>query len=47
MGKGSTRRPCMVPTEEFDLRWERWLGQVTEDEFNKRLKKIRDKENGL
>ena len=46
MGKGSQRRPYLTSREENDLRWELWLGQVTEDEFNKKLKEIRDKENG-
>jgi hypothetical protein len=41
-GKGSERRPCLVSRAEYDLRWEYGQGGMTLDEFNKRLKEIRN-----
>lgn len=47
MSKGSKRRPRSprVSREEYDLRWVLLYGEITGDEFIKRMKDIKDKEN--
>ncbi len=48
MGKGSKRRPHSphVSQAEVDLRWALWLGEITKNEFDEGLKKIRSKKDG-
>jgi len=45
MGKGSQRRPrsSRVSREEEILRWKLALGEIKRDEFDERLRWIRDK----
>jgi hypothetical protein len=41
MGKGSNRRPCLVSEEESDLRWKLALGQITREQFDVELGRLR------
>ena len=45
MGKGSKRRSMQVSQDEYVLRWAYGRGElgITEEEFKKRLKIIREK----
>jgi len=45
MGKGSKRRPMQISQDEYILRWAYARGEliITEEEFNKRVKTIREK----
>ena len=45
MGKGSNKRPTLISKEENELRWKRAFGEIdlTEEEFNKKINKIRKK----
>jgi hypothetical protein len=41
MGKGSGRRPTLISTEEVDLRWQLIRGEVSREEFDKEVERIR------
>jgi len=43
MSKGSKRRPTLISREENDLRWALLMGEVTTEEFDKRLKELKDR----
>lgn len=45
LGKTSKRRPCLVSREELDLRWTFAWGKITREQFDEKLKQIRDKED--
>ncbi len=45
MGKGSHRRPCLVPQDEVDLRWALAYGEISRDEYDRKMKAIKDKEH--
>jgi hypothetical protein len=38
MGKGSNRRPCLVPQEQFATNWDAAFGKQEADPLNKRKK---------
>lgn len=38
MGKGSKRRPCLIPEWQRQLRWLLAYGRLTEEEYNKEVK---------
>lgn len=44
--KGSWRRPMQISQAEYDLRWKFASGGMTLKEFERKLKKLREKENG-
>jgi hypothetical protein len=41
MSKGSTRRVCLVSSEEEQLRWDLAMKKITREEFDRRFKKIK------
>ena len=41
MGKGSKKRPCCISKEELELRWAYAYGEMTLEEFNRRLEEIK------
>jgi len=45
MGKGDTPRPRLISDEEYYLRWDYQTGilDITEEEFDKKIKEIREK----
>lgn len=45
MGKGSKQRLKQISNEEYDLRWDYGYGElkITEEEFKKQVKEIREK----
>ncbi len=42
MGKGDTPRPMSISREEYHLRWAYFIGDITTEEFDKRLREIRE-----
>ena len=44
MGKGSRQRPRTISNEEWDLRWNLFKGNISRSTFDRKLKRLRDKE---
>lgn len=42
MGKGSQQRPRFISDEEWNLRWDLAYGKTTIEEFDRRLKEIKE-----
>lgn len=43
MGKGSKRRQCLISPEEEDLRWKLALGEITREQFDTEMEKLKGK----
>jgi len=41
MSKGSTRRLCLVSSEEEQLRWDLAMKKITREKFNQQIKKLK------
>lgn len=45
MGKGSTRRPCLVSPAEESIRWDLAMGYITPTEFENLMKRLRRRQS--
>ena len=43
-GKGSKRRPMLIPRQEWELRWNLAYNKITREEFEEGMKKL-EKQN--
>ena len=42
-GKGDKKRPCLVSREEESLRWRLLEGEITREEFDVTLKRLKER----
>ena len=45
MGKGDTPRRRLISNEEWDLRWALFRGEITREEFDKAMKRLKENKN--